>query len=186
MSLSSVSATSPANAWAVGYYRTSAEPFASADRPIVLHWNGSSWSQVPSAPASAGDPIAVAATATDYAWLAGPATGLWNGKGWKTVPVPLVKTLPDGRGGDVDALAVSGRIAWVAGSYCKTTTACQDGVLLPLLLRWSGQAWKLTPPPASNVSISGLAVTSPTNAWAVGGKSPRTTVILHWNGSKWS
>jgi hypothetical protein len=167
-----------------------------------LHWDGSSWSQLPAAPASAGEPIAVAATATDYAWLAdsaqgtevtwpgGRVAGLWNGSDWTTVPIPLVQTHEEGRGGDVNALAVAGHTAWMAGYYCTTPTSCGNGQLLPLLLRWTGGAWQPTTLPA-NDGIHGLAVLSSTSAWAVGGDDgnptgPNKTLILHWNGTTWS
>jgi hypothetical protein len=48
---------------------------------------------------------------------------------------------------------------------------------------WTGSQWKLTSLPARNITVVGLAVTSATNAWAVGYTSPGKTVILHWNGS---
>jgi hypothetical protein len=249
--LTSVSVTSPANAWVVGGYSASTNPSVGSTRPIALHWNGStwrrvplpvpagaaveltgvsatsasnawavggpdggtngfvlhwdgsSWSQVPSAPASAGEPIAVAATATDYAWLAdsaqgtevtwpgGRVTGLWNGRDWTTVPIPLVQTHEEGRGGDVRALAVAGHAAWMAGDYCTTPTLCGNGQLLPLLLRWTGGAWQPTALPANDVAIFGLAVLSSTSAWAVGDDygnptGPNKTLILHWNGTTWS
>ena len=86
----------------------------------------------------------------------------------------------------MSALAVAGHVAWMAGDYCTTTTTCENGQLLPFLLRWAGGAWQLTPPPANDVTIFGLAVLSSTSAWAVGYIHPRTTLILHWNGTKWS
>jgi len=193
--LTGVSATSASNAWAAGGFASSGTNRAAG---FVLHWDGSSWSQVPSAPASAGEPIAVAAAATDYAWLADSATatefawpggrvaGLWNGRDWTTVPIPLVQTHNEGRGRLVSALAVAGHVAWMAGDYCTTTTTCGNGQLLPFLLRWTGDAWQPAPPPAKDVTIFGLAVLSSTNAWAVGYTHPRTTLILHWNGSTWS
>jgi hypothetical protein len=193
--LNGVSATSASNAWAIGAFLSKqGNPSAG----FVLHWDGSSWTQVPSAPASAGEPIAVAATATDYAWLADSATasefawpggrvaGLWNGRDWATVPIPLVQTHNGGRGGLVSALAAAGHVAWMAGDYCTTPTLCGNGPLLPFLLRWTGGAWQPTPPPANDLNIFGLAVTSSTNAWAVGYTQPHTTLILHWNGAKWS
>jgi hypothetical protein len=193
--LTGVSATSASDAWAAGSFLSSG---TSRVAGFVLHWDGSSWSRVPSAPASAGEPVAIAATATDYAWLADSATatetdwpggrvaGLWNGRDWTTVPIPLVQTHNEGRGGLVSALAASGRVAWMAGDYCTDPTSCGNGQLLPLLLRWTGDAWQPTPPPANDITIFGLAVTSATNAWAVGYLAPRTTLILHWNGTKWS
>jgi hypothetical protein len=67
-----------------------------------------------------------------------------------------------------------------------TLTSCGNGQLLPLLLRWTGGGWQPTPPPANDVNIFGLAVLSSTSAWAVGYVHARTTLILHWNGTKWS
>src|SRR5262249_16957924 len=87
----------------------------------------------------------------------------------------------EGEGGRVSAPAVAGPVAWRAGDYCTTTTTCGNGQLLPFLLRWTGDAWQPTPPPAKDVTIFGLAVLSSTNAWAVGYTHPRTTLILHWN-----
>jgi hypothetical protein len=198
--LTGVSATSASNAWAVGGFASSGPNRAAG---FVLHWDGSSWSRVPSAPASAGQPIAVAATATDYAWLADSATGsefawpggrvagLWNGRDWTAVPIPLVQTHSEGRGGEVKALAVAGHAAWMAGDYCTTPTSCGNGQLLPLLLRWTGGAWQPTPLPANDLTIFGLAVLSSTSAWAVGDDygnptGPNKTLILHWNGTTWS
>jgi hypothetical protein len=194
--LNGISETSASNAWAIGAFLSKQRDTGAG---FVLHWNGSSWSQVPSAPASAGEPIAVAAAATDYAWLAdsaagtetewagGRVAGLWNGRDWTTVPIPLVQTHEEGRGGDVRALAVAGHVAWMAGDYCATPTLCGNGQILPLLLRWTGGAWQPTPPPANDDTIFGLAALSPTSAWAVGyAYSSQTTLILHWNGSKWS
>lgn len=228
--LTSVSATSPTDAWAVGYYITSA-----GDQPIALHWNGtvwqratlprlpmpasgqslisvsaisasdawalgsgftlrwngSSWSEVPSAPAAAGPQIAVAATGTDDAWLLSTVAGRWNGTDWITVPVPLVTMHGDGRGGQLLTLAASGSTAWVAGTYCTSPFTCANGEALPMLLRWDGSSWQQTFPLPSAVTIFGVAATSPANAWAVGytwatDKRPNTTLILHWNGTTWS
>jgi hypothetical protein len=179
--LDAVSATSARDAWAVGDFLSSEGVLGTG---FVLHWNGSAWSQVPSAPASATYSIAIVATAASYVWLAGTVAGLWNGRTWTTVRVPLVTNHLGNRGGDVDALAVSGHNVWLAGSYC--TPAHCGTQTLPLLLYWTGDRWKFTPVPASDIGISGLAVTSPTNAWAVGSKEPQITIILHWNGSKWT
>ena len=38
--LSAVAAASASDAWAVGQYYSSAD----ADQPLILHWNGKSWS----------------------------------------------------------------------------------------------------------------------------------------------
>jgi hypothetical protein len=180
--LSGVSAASASDAWAVGGYTD-----GNQEGTLVLHWNGSSWSRVASVPAGVGGPF-VAATAAGYTWLAGSLAGLWNGHDWTTAPVPLVANHLGDRGGNVSGLAASGHTAWVAGNYCAPVAACETE-LLPILLRWTGSGWQRTPVPASDstdISIFGVAVTSPTSAWAVGTRQPRTTVILHWDGSKWT
>lgn len=184
--LNGVSATSASNAWAVGAF---VSDVAGPGTGFALHWNGTSWSRVSSAPASQGDPVAVAATSPSYAWLigcpcqggpAGAVTGLWNGHAWKTVPTPVAKPPSGGNG---DAIAAAGHLAWAAGTYCR----CSSGnyTYRPMLLRWTGSAWKLTSVPVSSIYVYGVAVTSATNAWAVGSSTSQKTVILHWNGSSW-
>jgi len=186
--LNSVSATSPGNAWAAGAFNSQ---FAGPGTGFTLHWNGKSWRRVASAPAGHGDPVQVAATAARLAWLigcpcqggpAGAVTGFWNGRAWKTVPTPVAK--PESAG-DGSAVAASGHLAWAAGEYCRKCVSGTPGNL-PFILRWTGRGWKLTTLPAKDIIISGLAVTSAKNAWAVGSTSATgKTVILHWNGRAW-
>jgi hypothetical protein len=188
--LNSVSATSAGNAWAVGAFN---DAFAGPGGGFALHWNGKSWSRVASAPAGQGDPVAVAATAANSAWLigcpcqggpAGAVIGSWNGHTWKAVPTPVAK--PGSFGGSGNAIAASGRLAWAAGTYC--TSGCTSYPVF--ILRWTGSGWKQTPVPDKPNGILGLAVTSAANAWAVGttplSNGTTRTLILHWNGSKWS
>jgi hypothetical protein len=184
--LNSVSAVSGSNAWAVGSF---VSQYAGPGAGFTLHWNGRSWKRVASPPAGQGDPVAVAATSASNAWLvgcpcqggpAGAVTGHWNGHTWKTVATPVAKSPA---GGDGTAVAARGRLAWAAGAYCH----CSSGnfTLLPMLLRWTGSAWKRTTVPASKISIFGVAVTGTANAWAVGATTGQKTVILHWNGKAW-
>jgi hypothetical protein len=78
-----------------------------------------------------------------------------------------------------DALAVG---------YYNNGTAFQT-----LILHWSGKAWRVqqskNPGGSSNENqLSGVAATSPTNAWAVGSSkngSVNQTLIEHWNGKTW-
>jgi hypothetical protein len=56
-----------------------------------------------------------------------------------------------------------------------------------LIERWNGQAWAQAPGPApAGDGLAGVAVTSTTNAWAVGCTASCTkTLILRWNGANW-
>jgi len=94
--LKSVSATSAKNAWAAGL---SEDPATGGDRPLIEHWNGTSWTVATSDTAGAGAQLgAVAATSASSAWAVGAATfptsgagtfiERWNGSAWKEVASP--------------------------------------------------------------------------------------------------
>ena len=90
--LQSVTATSASNAWAAGF---SQEPLKGS-KNMILRWNGTSWTQVPSP-----DPFCttcdslygVAAASASSAWSVGTLNGgaevvilRWNGTAWKNSP----------------------------------------------------------------------------------------------------
>jgi hypothetical protein len=56
------------------------------------------------------------------------------------------------------------------------------------VVHWDGTAWRRVPSPSPGTfaSLSGVAATSATNAWAVGGADAGKTLILHWNGTAWN
>lgn len=71
-SLYGVSATSASDAWAVGYYDIS----TNQDRSLVLHWDGSAWTQVPSPnPATLTNELyGVSAISANDVWAVGDYT----------------------------------------------------------------------------------------------------------------
>ena len=78
--LTSVTAISARDAWAVGY-RGDSSP-----RAVIMHWNGSAWKNVPTPRGS--DLFGVAAISARSAWAVGgtPSKTLiirWNGSAWK-------------------------------------------------------------------------------------------------------
>jgi len=84
-SLAAVSAGSAADAWAVGQTRT--------QRPLALHWKGTSWTQVPTpAPGGFGSFLSgVTEISPANVWAVGSANGStgsaslvlhWNGTTW--------------------------------------------------------------------------------------------------------
>src|SRR5215467_2776206 len=134
-----------------------------------------------------------AATSASNAWAVGSyASGTgrnrtlierWNGKTWKQVPSPNpgagVRRL-------TSVAAISATSAWAVGFYSSGAAADRT-----LIARWNGKTWKQVPSPnpgTARNSLSGVAVTSATNAWAVGGYSngsTHRTLIVHWNGKVW-
>ncbi len=90
--LSSVAASSASNVWAVGHSQRRSGQTAS----LILHWNGATWSQLPSPTPDAGDSarlIGVTTSSAGEAWAVGTyrtpdgyAQGLflhWNGRSWR-------------------------------------------------------------------------------------------------------
>ena len=144
--LDGVSAESPTDAWAVGYYEnapTRAEHF----HPLILHWNGSAWSRVNSPnPGVMSLLDGVSARSRTDAWAVGLswANGVrtnslilhWNGTAWSKAKSPSP--------GDTNPLfgvsARSGTDAWAAGTYYNDDRFSDE----TLILHWNGTAWSRT------------------------------------------
>ena len=187
-----VAATSARNAWAVGQA-------LSSGKSIILHWNGTTWTHVPSPTAPGGTGLyAVAATSARNAWAVGNGGAEpgkteilhWNGTTWTHVPSPT----PKGGGALFGVAAVSARNAWAVGCAGNCFQGFGNG-LRTLILHWNGTTWSRVPSPSPGLgsTLSSVAATSARNAWAVGctafcflsSVSPHT-VILHWNGTAWT
>lgn len=189
--LTGVTARSASDAWAVGSYSASdGGPLQS----LIAHWDGSSWTQVPSAnpfDESIGLTSVSAVSATN-AWAVGLATTgafgssqslafHWNGKSWDQAPAP------EGLGQGLLAVSARRAAAWAVG-YRVTKSP-----VLTLAERWNGSSWKRvaspSPGPGEHVDmLQGVAVVSASNVWAVGEFAARTTLkalIEHWNGRSW-
>jgi len=177
--LNGVAAVSARSAWAVGDIGGLA-----SSRTLILRWNGTTWTRVPS-PSPPGQTTlnGVAASSASRAWAVGigggsPLAELWNGRTWTQVP-----TLA--REGVLQAVtAVSANAAWAVGYASGHHTRT-------LILRLDGTGWRLVPSPdpaggCIGDVLSGVAASSPTSAWAVGGYACRPkTLIVRWDGSAW-
>lgn len=189
--LAAVAATSATNAWAVGSIDSE---FDGPTEGLILRWNGKTWQVVSERPAGlAADSFAsVAATSSSNAWVVGCScaggpdgmvVGHWNGSAWKrmAIPEPALGT----SGGVAGTLSTSS--AWAIGETCDS--ACIDGKAPPggAFLHWNGASWKSEPHsgPVAN-ELSGMAVLSAGDAWAVGISLTGKTLILHWDGASWS
>jgi hypothetical protein len=124
-SLNGVAVTSSTDAWAVGtYFDTRVDD----DGTLFEHWDGTSWTVVPSPnPVELPELYGVAADSATDVWAVGDsydgALGQyqtliehWDGTSWTVVPSPS-----PGTGGDGDQLyavtAISSTSAWAAGDY---------------------------------------------------------------------
>jgi hypothetical protein len=196
--LAAVAATSPSNAWAVGSYYN-----GTAYRTLVEHWNGNAW-RVLKSPNEGGSSAdnnlnGVVATSPTDAWAVGDYDNgkadqtlieHWNGKAWKVLRSPNV-----GGSKNLNELfavaAVSPKDAWAVG---------EENGFGPYVLieHWNGEVWQVqkSPNPGGSKNgsqLTGVAATSPTDAWAVGyygnmplsGPSHQRMIIEHWNGKAW-
>jgi hypothetical protein len=187
--LTAITAISASNIWAVG----------GIAQPSVEHWNGVRWSVVrsPNPGTNSGENVlnSVTAVAANNVWAVGyyasatnPYQTLiehWNGKIWSVVASPNV---PDTHDYLTSVQAVSANDIWAVGSSFTL-----DSVGQTLVEHWNGKQWSIISSPNTSGTLSGLsgvAVVSSTNVWAVGysftGNGTGPTVIEHWNGKKWS
>ncbi len=195
--LDGVGATSSSNAWAVGRFSSSKHP---AERTLILHWNGRTWSRVASpnvgGTATSNFLAGVTATSATNAWAVGGA-GFgtlilrWNGVRWTRV------RSPDLGHSELFAVAAgSASNAWAVGQFSDQGV---NGALAAHLAASPAagspsacQGWVggLPPSPGTSVNqLNAVAVISPCNAWAVGSYASvggDQTLIEHWNGAAWS
>jgi len=177
--LLSVTATDPANAWAVG---GEAMIGRDAGTPLVLRWDGVAWAKVPlPAPAWSGSLRAVAATDPASAWAIGQDTaGLshvlrWNGRLWREVAVP---------GGASASLTLRGVAAGPRGSAWLVG---HDGDR-PVVLRWNGVAWRAVASPVAAGRLVGVRATG-RGVWVTGQEhvaGEYVGVMARWTGAGWA
>jgi len=188
--LQDVAIISAKNAWAVGDYES-----GTTLRTLIVHWNGATWSQVPSPNPSTrqNELFSVAFTSATNGWAVGTFRDShdfrqtliehWNGTKWSRVPSPD----PGGSTSDSGLSAVAARSAsdaWAVGDYVNH--AAEQA----LFLHWNGSEWKQVTSHSLDraslpVMLSGVTVLSASNAWAVGTyiHSGNRTVAAHWNGT---
>jgi hypothetical protein len=168
---------------------------AATGKPLIEHWDGRAWKQVPSAgPRGASESLlnSVAATGSSTAWAAGYYnTGKrikktlierWNGRAWAQLASPN----PGGVHGSflLGVAATGPSDAWAVGYY-NTGKSTRT-----LIERWNGRAWAQVPSPSpggSDARLNGVAAADKSSAWAVGSYigPPLRPLIERWDGRAW-
>jgi hypothetical protein len=164
------SATSPSDVWAIGTEQVSNGAFES----LAYHWNGTSWSVVPTANPGTNENLlyGIVAVSPDDAWAVGqqlnnggPDQALvehWNGQSWSAVTTPLE---PAGTT-MLNAVAAQGQNVYAVGQVDSPA-----GGGRPLVEVYDGTSWKIANLPAAAgsiwTSLWGVAAT-PDSVWAVG------------------
>jgi hypothetical protein len=187
--LADVKAFSPTDVWVVGEYNPGLPPTETGRRTLTEHWDGSSFTIVPSPNADwpGVDKSAlngVSGVSSKDVWAVGSAedfgsfksttlTEHWDGTAWRIVPSPnpAGDSLPNGL---TSVAAVSSTDVWAVGAAGFPQKS--------LILRWNGSAWTVVPntckaPLQSVTAIRGLTV----DLWAVG-----SSTICRYGAVGWS
>jgi hypothetical protein len=183
-----VGAASAGNAWAVGY----AGP-TSAQKILMLHWNGSKWSRVtrPSVlNGTRGQLTAIKVVSAADAWAVGDtstAAGVthslllhWNGKVWSQVTTPA----PVANGG-LNAITATAAGGWAVGYYFTPPGSAVD--YHSLVFRLTGTRWsRVGTGLGGDTGLNGVAVTTAGTDWATGSVAGQLDGFLaRWNGHSW-
>lgn len=204
--LHAVAALAPDDVWAAGERHGDAGGLSVGAWLHVLHYDGSSWSEmpVPAPPGGAGINFSgtrvydIAALDSDDVWFAGmwaepntlasvtwrPLAMHWNGSGMTIYPTPVLSS-----GSNSMHLrqisAVSATDIW---GICRTNTA--GGVTLdPTVLHYDGSAWSQVAMPSigTSVVLNDISAVAADDVWIFGHTYfPSTPFALHWDGSSWS
>jgi hypothetical protein len=190
--LSSVYAIAPNDVWAVGWYY---HETMLVEQTLTLHWDGNTWSVVPSPNAYPNSNYLneITATAGNDVWAVGSyllegrvyqtLTMRWNGSAWSVVPSANANSSVDNYLYGVTAVAAND--IWAVGHYGFGTT------FQTITAHWDGSAWTIVPSPnpGGNNFLFGVTAASANDVYAVGrydNGSVDRTLIEHWNGSAWS
>ena len=185
--LSDVTAVSDSDAWAVGF-TAAASPSgesAGAGKPLLVHWDGSRWSQVAGLPAVNGG-LSGITMSSHSGWAVGsfvvaghpqPLILRWDGAAWRQEPAPA----------GVGDLGLVGVAVSPAGTAWAIGDAPVKGSLTvrSVLMRSSGSSWQRVSFPLAGPanSLSGMAVGPDGTAWAVGQDTTVTSPLnMHTNG----
>jgi hypothetical protein len=184
-SLSGVAAVTANDSWAVGFFSKT----SGSSQTLIEHWNGQQWSIVtsPNPTGSASNFLSgIAVNSSSDIWAVGNTSSQtliehWNGQQWSIVTSPSPGSVSNGLGG---IAAVSSSDIWAVGSFSNSSNASQT-----LIEHWNGSTWSVvtSPSPGSGVvNLSGVAMVSTNNVWAVGSTNTSSaTLIEHWNGTQW-
>ena len=186
-----VAAVAADDVWAVGADISSAGTTEVPIRPLLEHWNGSAWSQVPvpqpSSPYIYASLTGITAPAANNVWAVGfynqpNSTSQafiihWDGHTWTQVATPA------GAGGLSAVSAVAANDIWAVG------VADISSAHNMIILHWDGSAWTEVPHPTiPDGSLTAVSARAANDVWAVGSADGATSIplILHWNGSTWA
>jgi hypothetical protein len=198
--LDSVTCTSPSDCWVVGRHTTTG---GTEGQTLILHWDGETWTIVPSSPAdtsavqsnaltgiscvSASECVAVGHSIITGGRYQGFAMH-WDGTSWTVDAVPPRE--------DAETFYVPSDLLYdvscVAPSDCWAVGAHWSGLVYrTLAMHWDGTRW--TPLMTPNITLdrgeilSGIDCVATDDCWAVGSADEyEQGLVQHWDGTSWT
>lgn len=183
--LADIVAVASNDVWIVGTQKDDVR----TDRTLILHWNGTGWTEVasPNVNEKPHQLTSIAAVSANDIWAVGQYIKAnttqtlimhWDGTSWSIVESPN----PTENFAYLNAVeVVSANDVWAVGSY---------NTIRPMTLHWNGVEW--TNIPAAGLSDAGshnlldVEALAPNDVWAVGnGPSAQNMLVMHWNGTSW-
>jgi hypothetical protein len=194
--LTAISGTGPDDLWAAGWDTNEA---TQTIQLLFEHWNGATWTAATSPTPLMSTQFAngITAISPDNVWAVGTnetgnqrtLSAHWNGTAWSIVPTPNLPNAPSQNlltGVSADS---AGQV-WASGFAHNVNHTNLD---VPYVLHWTGTRWTMTNVPtvgSDGSLLSGIAVLSPTDAWAVGqtqeSNGALRTLAEQFNGSTWT
>ncbi|PWU03301.1 MAG: hypothetical protein C5B51_19140 [Terriglobia bacterium] len=191
------------NVYAVGYQSGPLE----AVQTLVEHWDGVSWSVVPSPNAnSTGNVLnGVSAVNPSDIWAVGDQvapnvpvltlTEHWNGSAWSVAPSPNPVT-----GSDLDQNVLNAVVSLAPNDVTAVgfTLDFNAQRVLTLIEHWNGTSWSVVPSPNPSTAsgalnkLTSVAALSPSNIYAFGFFANSSTggqtlsLALHYDGVSWN
>jgi hypothetical protein len=169
--LLSVAVVSSTDVWAVGNYDND----SGAEQALVEHWDGTSWSVVPSPnQGTIGNTLySVGVVSSTDVWAVGfyyndsvveqTLVEHWDGESWSIVPSPNQGT----HGNFLRSVrVVSSTHVWAVGVYLDDSETAHT-----LVEHWDGTSWSIVPSPNQGTHgnwFNSVGVVSSTDVWAVG------------------
>jgi hypothetical protein len=170
-SFQGVTATSPTDAWAVGYQDITG---GGIFQPLIEHWDGAVWKVVPAAPPPSGHDnqlFSVSASSSTDVWAVGgyanpakvePLIEHWDGIAWSVV---RGVGEPGAANNLLGVSALAPNDVWAVGKSFPL-----HGRYDPLTEHWDGSRWTRIKArsPGDDADLEAVDAISSTDIWAVG------------------
>lgn len=189
--LDAIAAVSPTDIWAAGDELSSNGGGIS---PLFEHYNGSTWTAVSAPNAGGGFALGLVAISSTDVWMVGtttqaPISAHWNGTSWTAAATPAVNAGPNPVEFLTGVTALSSTDVWASGYVANVDN---ENMLEPIMLNWTGSAWKTVtvPNPGSEgTRLNGITSTGK-DVFAVGTTQEENgsllTLVEEFNGSSWA